>query len=122
MLFPTVSAMGAVGDCVQRQHRSTAYQQFPSYYGAAGANLNLPIFNGFLYFARSKEASLRAQAANEQLRDLKDRIANDVRTSWLNTITAFDRIGVSQQFVNETNLALDYRRPATTSASVPSWN
>ena len=70
-------------------------------------NINIPIFNGFLYPARSKEAALRAQASQEQLRDLKDRIANDVRTSWLNTITAFNRIGVSQQFVNQTNLALD---------------
>ena len=105
LLFPTVSAIGAVGDAFSGS-TFNGVQQFPSYYGAAGANLNLPIFNGFLYFARSKEASLRAQAANEQLRDLKDRIANDVRTSWLNTITAFDRIGVSQQFVKETNLAL----------------
>ena len=37
---------------------------------------------------------MRAQATNEQLRDLKDRIANDVRTSWLNAITAYNRIGV----------------------------
>ena len=70
-------------------------------------NINIPIFNGFLYPARSKEAALRAQASQEQLRDLKDRIANDVRTSWLNAITAFNRISVSQQFVNQTNLALD---------------
>ncbi len=69
--------------------------------------MNIPIFNGFLYPARSKEAALRAQASQEQLRDLKDRIANDVRTSWLNAITAFNRINVSQQFVNQTNLALD---------------
>ena len=80
---------------------------FTSWYGAAGVNINIPIFNGFLYPARSKEAALRAQASQEQLRDLKDRIANDVRTSWLNAITAFNRISVSQQFVNQTNLALD---------------
>jgi outer membrane protein len=54
----------------------------------------------------SKEAKLREQAAGEQLRDLKDRIANDVRTSWLNSITAYNRIAVSRQFVNQSNLAL----------------
>ena len=58
-------------------------------------NVNIPIFNGFLYPARSREAALRAQADAEQLRDLKDRIANDVRTSWLNAITAYNRIAVS---------------------------
>ena len=68
--------------------------------------MNIPIFNGFLYPARSKEAALRAQANSEQLRDLKDRIANDVRTSWLNSITAYNRIGVSQQFVDQANLAV----------------
>lgn len=69
--------------------------------------MNIPIFNGFLYPARSREAGLRAQAAADQLRDLKDRIANDVRTAWLGAITAYDRIGVSQQFMDQANLALD---------------
>ena len=77
-----------------------------NWYGGVGVNIGIPIFNGFLYPSLSKEAGLRAQAANEQLRDLKDKIANDVRTSWLNSITAYNRIGVSQQFVNQTNLAL----------------
>ena len=54
---------------------------FTTWYGAIGVNVNVPIFNGFLYPARSREAGLRAQADAEQLRDLKDRIANDVRTS-----------------------------------------
>jgi outer membrane protein len=80
---------------------------FTSWYGAVGVNVNVPIFNGFLYLARSREAGLRAQAADQQLRDLKDRIANDVRTSWLNAITAYNRIAVTQQFVDQTNLAVD---------------
>jgi len=57
--------------------------------------------------SRSREAGFRAQAADQQLRDLKDRIANEVRTSWLSAITAYNRIGVSQQFVDQANLALD---------------
>jgi len=106
LLFPTISALGVVGDAFNGSVLN-GVQQFPTWYGAAGANINVPIFNGFQYFARSKEAALRAQAADEQLRDLKDKIANDVRTSWLNAITAYNRIGVSQQFLNETNLALN---------------
>jgi len=105
-LFPTVSALGVVGDAFNGSLLN-GVQQFPTYYGAAGANISVPIFNGFLYFARAKEASIRAQAADEQLRDLKDRIGNDVRTSWLNAITAYNRITVSQQFLNQTNLALN---------------
>ena len=106
LLLPSVQALGVVGKAPFASDFNGA-NPFTSWYGAAGLNINIPIFNGFLYPARSKEAALRAQVSQEQLRDLKDRIANDVRTSWLNAITAFNRIGVSQQFVNQTNLALD---------------
>lgn len=106
LLFPTVSALGVVGQTADGSMLN-GVQQFPTWYGAAGVNLSVPIFNGFEYVARSREASERAQASGEQLRDLKDRIANDVRTSWLNSITAYRRVGVSQQFLDQTNLALN---------------
>ncbi len=106
LLFPTISALGVVGQ-TPFGSMLNGVQQFPTWYGAAGVNVNVPIFNGFLYPARSREAGLRAQAAGEQLRDLKDRIANDVRTSWLNAITAYNRIGVSQQYLDQANLALN---------------
>jgi outer membrane protein len=80
---------------------------FGSWYGAIGVNVNIPIFNGFLYPARSREAAFRSQAEGERLRDLKDRIANDVRTSWLNSQTAYSRISVTHQFVDQTTLAVD---------------
>ncbi|MGA3317723.1 MAG: TolC family protein [Candidatus Korobacteraceae bacterium] len=106
LLFPSVAALGVVGR-IPYSDTIKGVSPFTSWYGAVGANLNIPIFNGFLYPARSREAGLRAQADEEQLRDLKDRIANDVRASWLNAITAFKRIGVTQQFVDQANLALD---------------
>ena len=106
LMFPTVSAMGVVGQTPDGSLLN-GVQQFPTWYGAAGVNVNVPIFNGFQYVARSREAGERAKASGEQLRDLKDRIANDVRTSWLNAITAYNRVGVSQQFLDQTNLALN---------------
>ena len=106
LLFPSIAALGVVGR-IPSSDTIKGVSPFTSWYGAVGANVNIPIFNGFLYPARSREAGLRAQADQEQLRDLKDRIANDVRASWLNAITAFNRIGVTQQFVDQANLALD---------------
>ena len=106
LMFPTVSAMGVVGQTPDGSLLN-GVQQFPTWYGAAGVNVNVPIFNGFQYVARSREAGERAKASGEQLRDLKDRIANDVRTSWLNAITAYNRVGVSQQFLDQSNLALN---------------
>jgi len=106
LLLPSIEALGVVG---RTPYSATVagVSPFTSWYGAIGVNVNIPIFNGFLYPARSHEAGLRAQAAEQQLRDLKDRIANDVRTSWLNAITAYNRIDVSQQFVKQANLAVD---------------
>jgi len=99
---PTVSALAAFGGAPVRSD-----QIFSSWYGAAGANVNIPIFNGFLYNARAHEADLRASAAGEQVRNMRDYIARDTRTAVLNAQTAFQRIGVTQEMLNESNLALD---------------
>jgi len=48
----------------------------------------IPIFNGFLYTARVREANLRAQATDERTGDMRDRISRDVRNSWLSANTA----------------------------------
>jgi outer membrane protein len=100
-MFPTISALAAYGDSPVRDDR--VYGP----YAAAGVNLQIPIFNGFLYSAKTHEADLRAQAARQRLLDLRNRIARDVRTSWLAASTAFDRVHVSEQLLSQANLALD---------------
>lgn len=100
--MPTVSALGAVGGTPVR-----ADQIESSWYGTAGGNISIPVFNGFLYNAEAKEAKLRAQAAQEDVRNLRDTIARDVRTAVLNAQTAYQRITVTEQLLDEANLALD---------------
>jgi len=100
--MPTVSALAAVGGTPVR-----ADQIQSSWYGAAGANINIPIFNGFLFSAEAKEAKLRAQADEEKTRNLRDEIARDVRTAVLNAQAAYQRIAVTQQMLDQANLALD---------------
>ncbi len=102
LLRPTVSAIAAAGGAPVR-----ADQIQSSWYGAAGANISIPVFNGFDYIARGKEADLRAQAEAEQVRNLRDSIARDVRTAVLNAQAAFQRISVSQQLLDQANTALD---------------
>jgi len=75
-MLPTISALGAFGDAPVRDDR--VYGP----YAAVGVNVQIPIFNGFLYSARSHEADLRAQATRQRLMDLRNRISRDVRTSW----------------------------------------
>ena len=99
--YPTISALGAIGDSPVRDDR--VYGP----YAAAGVNIEIPIFNGSLYSARSREADLRAQATRQRLMDLRNRISRDVRTSWLAANTAFDRVNVSEQLLAQANQALD---------------
>jgi outer membrane protein len=99
---PTVSALATAGGTPIRP------DQIPSsWYGAVGANVNIPIFNGFLYSARAREADLRASAAQEEIRNLRELIARDVRTSVLSAQAAFHRIEVTRQLLDQSNLALD---------------
>ena len=100
--MPTVSALAVAGGTPVR-----ADQIQSSWYGAAGANVSIPVFNGFLYSAEGKEAKLRAQAAQEDVRNLRDVIARDVRTAVLNAQTAFQRITVTQEMLEQADFALD---------------
>ena len=100
--LPTISAIGAVGGTPVR-----ADQIQSSWYGAAGANFSIPVFNGFLYNAEARDAKLRAQAAQENVRNLRDTIARDVRTAVLNAQTAYQRIAVTRQLLDQSNFALD---------------
>lgn len=99
---PTISALAAAGGAPVRSD-----QILSSWYGAAGANVSIPLFNGFAFNARAHEADLHAQAAAEQVRNLREGIARDVRTATLDAQTAFQRIGVSQELLNQANTALE---------------
>ncbi len=100
-MYPTISALAAYGDSPIRDDR--VYGP----YGAVGVNVQVPVFNGFLFSSKSRETDLRAQATRQRLMDLRNRISRDVRTSWLTANTAFDRVTVSEQLLAQANLALD---------------
>jgi outer membrane protein len=78
----------------------------PDWYAAAGVNLSLPLFTGFHIEAQVEEARLRERAATKQAQALSDTIARDVRVAMLNAQTAFQRIGVAEQFRAQTAQAL----------------
>jgi outer membrane protein len=98
---PTVSALGTIGFVPF----NTGH--LDSWYGAVGININIPVFNGFLFSARAHEADLRAQVADQRQRDLANRISRDVRTAWLDLNHAYSRLDVTQQLLEQANLALD---------------
>ena len=101
LMLPSLRALGTVGGAPVRN------DHLPSWYGAVGANLDIPIFNGFLYSARAREAELRSEAVRDRGVDLRNRIARDVRTSWLSANNAYERLGVSRQLLEQAQLALE---------------
>ncbi len=101
LLLPDIRALGVVGDTPVRN------PIISNWYGAVGVNVEIPVFNGFLFTARAREATLRKQAVQERLTDLRNTIARDVRTSWLNANTAYQRLDVTQQLLDQANLALN---------------
>jgi outer membrane protein len=100
--LPSITAAGTVGTVPIR------VDQFytNNWWGGIGVNMNIPIFNGFLYSAEAREAKFRAQADAERTRDLRDQIVRDVRTAWLQANNAYQRIGVTTELLKQANLAL----------------
>jgi outer membrane protein len=98
---PTVSALGVVGEAPVRDNH------IPNWYGAAGVNINIPVFNGSLFNARAKAADLQTEVNRQKLAGLRNNIARDVRTSWQDTNRAYERLSVTQQLREQAGLALD---------------
>jgi outer membrane protein len=101
LFFPTISGVGTAGVTPYRQ------DTLASHYAAAGFNVNIPIFNGRLFGAREAEAKYRAQAGQQFLRDLQDRIVRDVRAAWLNANAAFERLSVTKQLLAQATQSRD---------------
>jgi outer membrane protein len=101
LALPSVGVVGSAGFAPE------AYQAVPGRYGAIGVNVNIPLFNGGLYKARRTEAELRAKAAAQNIADLENRVARDVRVAFLNATTAYDRMGLTKQLLEQAQLALD---------------
>jgi outer membrane protein len=100
--LPNINALGVTGLTPVKSDLLTT-----NGYGAIGVNINIPIFNGFLFSARAQEAKLRAQASAQRVRDLKDIVARDVRVAWLNMNGALERETVAAQLLDQATLALN---------------
>ena len=100
--LPSISALATGGVTPIRPDGD-----FPqNWWGAAGVNVNIPIFTGFRISAETEEARLRERAIAQQKQALSDTIARDVQVAALASQTAFQRIGVAEKFRDEAAQAL----------------
>ena len=102
LYFPTVSALGS-----RRAHarltrrRSTTATPPPastSIFPSSTATCSAPC---------TPKPSFRAQAEQQNLRDLQDRIVRDVRTAWLNANSGFQRLSVTEQLLSQATMAMN---------------
>ena len=101
LAYPSIGLTGTAG------FAPAAQQAIPSRFGAIGVNLNIPVFNGGLFKARRSEAEFRTRAAAENVKDLENRVVRDVRVAYLNAKTAYERVGLTAQLLDQAQLALD---------------
>jgi len=99
--YPTVSLQAIAGVIPEHDHTIAR-----DHYEAAGVNVNIPVFNGGLFAARRSEALSRARAADKDVDNLSLQIRRDVRTAWYNASTAFRRLTVTSQLVEQTRKAV----------------
>jgi outer membrane protein len=99
--WPTISASGVAGLAPVRD------DHIPNWYGAVGVNINIPVFNGFLFNARAKTADLETDTRKQQLQDLQNNVARDVRIAWLDTRKAYERLALTRQLREQASLALE---------------
>ena len=56
---------------------------------------------------RRREAALmKAREADENVRNLEERITRDVRSAWADASTGYQRIGVADEVLNQSKLAM----------------
>ncbi|MGC9993967.1 MAG: TolC family protein [Terriglobia bacterium] len=103
--FPTISLVGTAG--VIPEINQILSTKIPNNYEAAALNVEVPIFNGRLFTARREAARYHAEAEDQKVRDLQQRIARDVRVAWSSSRTVYQNIDVTAEMLREASLALD---------------
>lgn len=100
LAMPTISAVAAGGGVPA--HETALHGR----YLAAGLNVNIPILNGHLFSARRTEAEYRAQAAEQLMHAIENRIARDVGVAFLNVSTAYQRLALTVELLEQASQSM----------------
>lgn len=101
LFYPSIGVVGSAG------FAPVGAAAVQTRYSAVGLNVSIPILNGGLFRARQTQAELKAKAAAENVNDLQNRVARDVRVAYLAATTAQDRMALTRQLLDQARMALD---------------
>jgi outer membrane protein len=99
--FPRIEALGSLG------RTTVGAPAVYGDYGAAGIDVEVPLFTGGLLSARQKEATFRASAEQKSLEQEENKVVKEVNSSWLDAFTALKNIGVVEQLAASAQQALE---------------
>jgi outer membrane protein len=105
LAYPTASLV-AVGGFIPFIHQQTTVPVANEYESAA-INVQIPIFNGGLFSARREAAHLKAQAADQHVRNLEESIARDVRVAWSESLTAYHQLDVTAELLRQATMGVE---------------
>jgi outer membrane protein TolC len=89
--FPKIEALGSLG------RTSVGDSAVRGNYGAAGIDMEVPLWTGGLLSARQNEAEFRASARQKSLEEEENHVVEGVSSSWFDTFTALKNIAVADQ-------------------------
>jgi outer membrane protein len=95
LVLPTINFQALAGGV------PTHDQRLHGGYSAAGVNITVPVSTGGLFEARRADATLRAQAVSEDVKDLTVAITRDVRIAWVEAQNAFRRLELTTRLVEQ---------------------
>lgn len=101
--YPVISALGYAGSTPIREDN----QPISSHALAGGINISIPFCTGGRLSAQEKEASYKADVAEQDVTTLQNQLLRDVRIAFGNTQTAYENIGVTEELLKNAGEALD---------------
>ena len=93
--LPSLTAIGAGGFFGPRDPR------LHPHYGVVGVNLQVPVLNGGIFRSRRREADLRAEAQEGELRAFEVDVARDVKNAWLSVDNSSRRLQQTAKLVEQ---------------------
>lgn len=100
LAYPSIAAVASIGFV------PIGVSTLENRYGAAGLNVNIPILNGGLFKARRSVAEFQARGAAENVKDMQYRIVRDVKVAYLNAMTGYERLGLTQKLLDQAAMGL----------------
>jgi outer membrane protein len=92
--YPKITAMAAAGVNPEANDKLLNHN-----YYAAGVNVEVPLATGGNLDAKADEARFLQKSSDANVIDTQNAIARDVRVAWLNLGTAKERIGVTEELI-----------------------